>query len=91
MSDSDVLLRHLIARVQSDVNILVELGHLDLQQATSFLANLPGSQSTLTAPSRRLVTAPPAPAPKPIRVKALWAYNEQGTVRVRIAFNPSHD
>jgi hypothetical protein len=79
MSEADIILRHLTDRVRADVNLLVQLGHVSESHASEFLEALPESGASVTVPARRLVDVPPPPAPKPVRAKALWAYNEQGT------------
>lgn len=94
---ADTLLQHLISRVHQDVQILVDLGHIDRHTAESFLVSLPNGQQT-AHPVQSAVTFPiatpsvipavkktfPTPAPKPVRTqaRALWAYNEKGTVGI---------
>jgi LAS seventeen-binding protein 1/2 len=88
----DALLQHLIARVHQDIQLLVELGHVDGHTAEAFLGRLPDVQTahtTLPIPAAMPTAtvaarmAPPqSPEPKPVKAqaRALWAYNERGTV-----------
>jgi hypothetical protein len=95
---TSTLLSHLVSRVHQDVQLLVDLGHIDQREAESFLARLPDGQqgALIPAPPPASVPSfpvpvpqaqarspvPPPPAPKPVRTqaRALWAYNEKGTV-----------
>jgi hypothetical protein len=91
---SAALLHHVVARVREDVQLLVDLGHVDGHAAQSFLGSLPNSQAvtamsmpvpahTPTSTVAPPTFSPPVPAPKPVKAqaRALWAYNENGTVR----------
>lgn len=100
---SEMLLQHLVSRVHQDVQLLVDLGHIDRNTAESFLVNLPNGQQIAHAPpsviafptpspsavSSIVKRAPPPPAPKPARTqaRALWAYNEKGSEKNDLSFS----
>ncbi|KAL5485776.1 hypothetical protein ACEPAI_6817 [Sanghuangporus weigelae] len=79
---------HIVEQIQHNVAFLVENGHISQQNADSILAHLPGQASVaaVVAPTPipvpvttpRRVPAPPVSAPKTVKARAIWAYNENG-------------
>ncbi|KAG6840835.1 hypothetical protein C0991_004058 [Blastosporella zonata] len=73
ISESTVLLTHIVSQIKANVDFLVEQNHLSPADANAFIAKLPSSNPR---------AVPPAPEPRPQQqqqqAKALWAYNENG-------------
>lgn len=82
--------QHIVEQIQSNIAFLVDNGHMSQQDAEACFARLPGSEQTIVAATGRLaITAPPAPRaiaapPVPVvslpRVRATYAYNQDGSV-----------
>jgi hypothetical protein len=88
-STSSVLLQHLIPRVQQDVQVLVDLGHIATTDAGTFLMLLPNTEKTLPKISLTLsnhdnFTGTPTTKRRPppmysalkvtkVQARALWA------------------
>jgi len=93
--DNNALLAHIAAQVESNVRLLAEHGYVPRSDADSFLNTLAAAgQPAAPAPApTRTFSIPtpfakktPAPAPVPAapslpQARAVWGYNENGTVR----------
>ena len=87
--------QHIVEQIQSNIAFLVDNGHMSQQDAELCFSRLPGSEQALVAatgrlaiaappapaPVHRAITAPPAPVSTLPTAKAVWAYNQDGSVR----------
>ncbi|KAG6916089.1 hypothetical protein DXG01_008518 [Tephrocybe rancida] len=79
-------LTHLLTQLKSNIDFLVEQGHVSRYDASAFVSKLP-STSTISTPAPVSHTpyntraVPPAPAPRQPQqqqARAIWGYNENG-------------
>lgn len=92
---SAALLEHIVARVEQDVQFLVDQHYISAQDAAVIVARLPGAAAQApthvvvpvqaAVPAQMLVASPPptyggTPKLSVQRARALWAYNENGKV-----------
>ncbi|KAL5503902.1 hypothetical protein ACEPAH_7973 [Sanghuangporus vaninii] len=79
---------HIVEQIQHNVTFLVENGHISQQNADTILVQLPGQEPVAAVATAtptpvpvvtpRCVPAPPVSAPKTVKARAIWAYNENG-------------
>jgi LAS seventeen-binding protein 1/2 len=88
-STEQALLTHILSQMEANVDFLVQHNYITATDASAIRAKLPNrgrqavrsapqpSPTPSTAPSRPAPQSPSAPA---VKAKAIWGYNEDGSV-----------
>ena len=96
MALDQAYLEHILAQTRANIDFLAAHNHIssadaDLMRARLSSANTAGSPPveemsnlSVAAPARRVVPPPPPRSAPTQRARALWAYNEDGSVSLGI-------
>lgn len=87
---------HIVGQINQNVNFLVEQGHISRQDGDEILSKLSSagggdvkkSAGLLSSIGRRIIPTPPAKS-NVVQARAIWAYNEDGSVCIRFWLSPS--